>query len=240
MGRSGRSRAALVVGTGVLIAATVTSGLGLTAEPAIAAPPPKKPAPAPPLDPAWFADRPRFEPLDSTPLTVNGLGDYRGAIEVTGTGGGVSTINDVSVEDYVRGIAEVSPSWPAEALKAQAIAARSYALNQAASTVSTPFRTAGANICATDSCQVYAGITKERQEGGSAWAGAVTATAGQVVLYNGTPIFAEYSDSNGGRKNRGGSPRLCRGGRGNIGRRQGGRYRRGDLCRCRRRPRPCH
>ena len=82
--------------------------LALCGPPAVAAPK------APPSDPrGWVFDKARFEPVDAgTPLTV-GSRDYRGAIEVTGTGGGVSTINDVSVEDYVRGIAEVSPSWPA-------------------------------------------------------------------------------------------------------------------------------
>jgi peptidoglycan hydrolase-like amidase len=157
----------------------------------------------------WVVDKARFEPVDpATPLTV-GNSDYRGAIEVTGTGGGVSTINDVPLDDYVRGIAEVPPTWPAEALKAQAIAARSYALNRVAnSPASAPYRAAGADICATDACQVYAGVAKEQQDGGSAWSTAVAATTGQVVLYNGAPIFAEYSSSNGGRTVAGSFPYL--------------------------------
>src|SRR5947209_281294 len=61
----------------------------------------------------WVVDKVRFEPLDPvTPLTVDGK-DYRGAMEVTGTAGGVSTINEVGLDDYVRGIAEVPPNWPA-------------------------------------------------------------------------------------------------------------------------------
>ena len=157
----------------------------------------------------WVVDKVRFEPVDpATPLTL-GNNEYRGAIEVTGTGGGVSTINDVDLDDYVRGIAEVPPSWPPEALKAQAIAARSYALNRLAnSPASAPYRAAGADICATDACQVYAGVAKEQQQGGGAWTAAVAATAGQVVLYNGAPIFAEYSDSNGGRTVAGSYPYL--------------------------------
>src|SRR3954453_11226451 len=157
----------------------------------------------------WVVDKARFEPIDAAaPLTV-GEKNYRGAIEVTGTGGGVSTINDVSLDDYVRGIAEVPSSWPAEALKAQAIAARSYALNRkATSSASAPYRAAGADICATDACQVYAGIAKEQQEGGSGWSAAVAATSNQVIVYNGTPIFAEYSDSNGGRSQAGSFPYL--------------------------------
>jgi len=155
----------------------------------------------------WVVDKVRFEPIDpATPLTVDG-GDYRGAMIVTGTAGGVSTINEVGLEDYVQGIGEVPPTWPVEALKAQAIAARSYALNRLeTSPASAPYKQAGADICNTDSCQVYAGLAKEQQGGG--WAAAVAATAGQVVLYNGAPIFAEYSSSNGGRTVAGSFPYL--------------------------------
>src|SRR5439155_6509812 len=91
----------------------------------------------------------------------------------------------------------------------QAIAARSYALNRKAqSPASAPYRQAGADICNTDSCQVYGGLAKEQQQDGSGWAAAVSATAGQVVLYDGTPIFAEYSSSNGGRTVAGSYPYL--------------------------------
>ncbi|MBV9042751.1 MAG: SpoIID/LytB domain-containing protein [Acidimicrobiia bacterium] len=157
----------------------------------------------------WVVDKARFEPIDpGTPLTY-GNNQYRGAMEVTGAGGGVSTINELALDDYVGGIAEVPSSWPVEALKAQAIAARSYALNRMAnSPPSAPYRAAGADICATDACQVYAGLAKEQGTAGSAWAAAVAATAGQVVLYNGAPIFAEYSDSNGGRTMPGSYPYL--------------------------------
>src|SRR5204863_9351848 len=94
-------------------------------------------------------------------------------------------------------------------LKAQAIAARSYALNRKATApASAPYRQAGADICNTDSCQVYGGVAKEQQDGASAWTAAVRATADQVVLYNGTAIFAEYSSSNGGRTVAGSFPYL--------------------------------
>ncbi|MCU1449618.1 MAG: sporulation protein [Acidimicrobiales bacterium] len=168
---------------------------------------PAKPPPAPAR--GWVVDKVRFEAVDQAmPLTAQGQGDYRGAIEVRSASGGLATIDDVALEDYVRGIAEVPPNWPAEALKAQAIAARTYALHQLASTVSTPFRAAGANICATDGCQVYVGVDKERQQGSAGWLAAVRATAGQAVLANGAPIFAEYSSSNGGRTVGGSYPYL--------------------------------
>jgi SpoIID/LytB domain protein len=199
MGRSDRVGGPVVGSMAVVALALVVAvpGAGVAAK-----------APTSAGSSGWVVDKARFEPIDAaTPLTV-GNNNYRGAIEVTGTGGGVSTINDVALDDYVRGIAEVPSSWPAEALKAQAIAARSYALNRVAGATSAPYRAAGADICATDACQVYAGVAKEQQQGGSGWSAAVGATAGQVVLYNGSPIFAEYSDSNGGRSVAGSFPYL--------------------------------
>jgi len=160
--------------------------------------------------PGWVVDRVRFEPTDpgGGPLTVQDGGAYRGAIEVVPSSGGLAVINDVAVEDYVKGIAEVPSSWPPEALKAQAIAARTFALNAKASPSPSPWRADGADICNTDSCQVYAGLAKELGPGGAAWAAAVDDTKGQVLLSNGKPIFAQYSDSNGGRSVAGSQPYL--------------------------------
>src|SRR5262249_9503188 len=130
----------------------------------------------------------RIESLDGTsPITINGHA-YRGALELT-SGGGVHVINDLNLEDYVRGLSEVPSSWPAEALKAQAIAARSYALW----TLSTK-----PTICPTTACQVYTGMDKENAPYGAQWVAAVQATAGQVLLYQGKPIMAMYSSSDGG------------------------------------------
>ena len=113
--------------------------------------------------------------------------------------GPVVVINDVSLDDYVRGIAEVPSTWPVEALKAQAIAARTYALHELS---------VGHPLCATDSCQVYAGLAKERGPAGGNWVAAVQATSGQVLLYKGQPILAMYSSSNGGRSVAGSMPYL--------------------------------
>jgi len=160
--------------------------------------------------PGWVVDRVRFEPTDpgGGPLTAQDVGAYRGAIEVGPSGGGLAVINDVGLQDYVKGIAEVPSSWPAEALKAQAIAARTFALNAKASPSPSPWRADGADICNTDSCQVYAGLAKELGPEGGAWAAAVDETNGQVLLSNGRPIFAQYSDSNGGRSVAGSQPYL--------------------------------
>src|SRR5438067_243599 len=117
--------------SGLAVAAGLT--VVVSTGPAHGAPAPGSKQPPPPAR-GWVVDRVRFEALDAaTPLTAEGSGDYRGAIEVAPSAGGVATINDVSLDDYLRGVSEVPPTWPAEALKAQAIAARSFALHEVAS-----------------------------------------------------------------------------------------------------------
>ena len=157
---------------------------------------------------AFVVTKARFEPLDGAhPLGAEGAGDYHGAIEVVPDGGAVAVVNDVSVEDYVDGISEVPSEWPAAALQAQAIAARSYLLHS----IRYPGPVAaahGAQICADQNCQVYRGLAKERGAHGANWVAAVASTAGQVLLYNGRPINAMYSSSNGGRTVDGGEPYL--------------------------------
>lgn len=94
-----------------------------------------------------------------------------------------------SLEDYVRRIYEVPNSWGSnggmEALKAQAVAARSYALART---------NAGASsICATEACQVFKPDAK-----GGAWEEAVNATRGWVLMAGGKPFSAWYSSTSGG------------------------------------------
>jgi stage II sporulation protein D len=100
-------------------------------------------------------------------------------------------------EDYLKGIAEVPPSWPRAALEAQAIAARSYALattgwdGAQGETLKTP-------ICATTACQVYRGIPVPFDPTVRRWFGAVRRTTGRVLLYGGRPADTVYfSTSNG-------------------------------------------
>ena len=180
MGRSRRGIAALVGILGVL------SAIGPAAHAQTNAP----------ADPTrWVVDRATFEPLDTTPLTVDGVGDYRGAIElVRSTTNKLAVVNHVSVEDYLKGISEVPAAWPLEAQKAQAIAARTYALHQAAKNKDATT----ADLCDTDSCQVYNGLAKERRAGSEAWLAAVAQTKHQVLLHDNAPINAKYSSSNGG------------------------------------------
>ena len=152
--------------------------------------------------------RARFEPLDgSRPLGVDGLGDYLGSVEVVPDGGALAVVNDVGVEDYVAGISEVPSDWPRAALQAQAIAARTYLLHNVVAP-SPAMAAVGAQICASQDCQVYRGLAKTRAPFGRAWLDSVQATAGQVLLYDGRPINAMYSSSNGGHTVAGGEPYL--------------------------------
>jgi peptidoglycan hydrolase-like amidase len=84
-------------------------------------------------------------------------------------------------EDYLKHIYEMPASWPIEALKAQAVAARTYAVKY------------GSPICPSESCQVI-----KYEYNASAWQQAVDATRGVVVTYGGAPISAWYSSTNGG------------------------------------------
>lgn len=107
------------------------------------------------------------------------------------SGGDLTVVNIVSLEDYIRGILpyEMSSSWPLEALKAQAVCARSYAVTSLNKHSSSHF-----DICNTTDCQVYRGT-------GSANATtdrAVAETVGQYVWYNGTVCQAVYFSSDGG------------------------------------------
>lgn len=123
---------------------------------------------------------------DGGPLHAVGRGrTYRGLLEFTGGPGAARLRNHVDVEQYVKGMAEVPGNWPAAAVQAQAIAARTFALRAMA---------AGGEICDSESCQVYTGVAGE-SPGQNA---AVDATAGTVVLHNGGYASTFYSASGGG------------------------------------------
>jgi len=158
--------------------------------------------------PVWTVDRARFEPVDASAVGIDGLGDYRGALEVANVGGALAAVNDVGLDGYLAGISEMPASWPPEALRAQAIAARTYALSRLDRPTPADLAQLGAQLCATDACQVYAGLTKEHSPGASAWTAAVADTEGEVLQYRGRPIDAEYSSSNGGQSVDGGQPYL--------------------------------
>lgn len=124
---------------------------------------------------------------------------FRGAVEVhRGTDGSLFVIGELPFEDYLKGIAEVPRRWPTEALKAQVVAARSYALSRIAAP-SSRARALGYDLCATDACQVYLGTGVERGAWGERWARAVDETAGEVLLFRGRPAQTLYFSTSNGR-----------------------------------------
>lgn len=100
------------------------------------------------------------------------------------------TVNVVPLEHYLRGVvpAEMQAGWPQQALRAQAVAARTYAVHERGDG-NTYY-----DLCDTAACQAYGGRTAEA----SATTRAVTATASDVLTWGGEPAFAMYSASNGG------------------------------------------
>jgi stage II sporulation protein D len=123
---------------------------------------------------------------------------YPGGLAIRSAADGTLSITvTLPFERYLEGIAEVPPSWPAAALDAQVIAARTYALAHTGwtgpqgETLQTP-------ICATTDCQVYGGIAVPPTPGIRRWDAAVQRTIGQVLLYGDRPADTVYfSTSNG-------------------------------------------
>ena len=136
-------------------------------------------------------------------LPGGGSRDYRTSVQASyRTATTVYSVAVMSMEDYLFGVVprESSSSWPAAALQAQAIAARSYAAYKRAHAPSNQVF----DICDTTQCQVFGGTnsysssgTKTAQEATST-NDAVKASSGVVRTYNGEAIFAEFSASNGG------------------------------------------
>lgn len=119
-----------------------------------------------------------------------------GALEVHRVGGGLQPVLTLPLELYLRGIAEMPSDWHHEALRAQAVTARTYALRQLARGVQPGCQ---CHLGATPLHQVYAGWTKETGAHGPHWVAAVDATAGQVVTYQGKLAWTYFSSSHGGR-----------------------------------------
>ena len=119
---------------------------------------------------------------------------YRGDLAVVlNDRGRLNLVNELPLEDYLRGVvpSELGPdSYPElEALKAQAVAARSYTLRNLGG-----FAEEGYDLCGTPKCQVYGGMGAEHPLSDRA----VAATAGEVLLWDGEPIDALYSATCGG------------------------------------------
>lgn len=128
-------------------------------------------------------------------LKVNGQ-PYRGSIELRRTPAGrLTAINELDLERYLYGVikGEIDPHWPAEAVKAQAVAARTLALQNLAE-LRGKFASEGYTLRATTDSQIYLGVAGE-DPGAIA---AVEATRGIVMTFRGQPIFAAYHSNSGG------------------------------------------
>ena len=115
---------------------------------------------------------------------------YRGSLVVHSTGGLLAAVNHVGLEPYLYGVVpwEMPPSWAAEALKAQAVAARSYAL--------VSVRSGGTfDVYPDTRSQVYGGIAAEDARATAA----INATAGRVVSWNGAVAHTFFHSTSGGR-----------------------------------------
>lgn len=124
---------------------------------------------------------------------------YQGPLVVTATEDGVAVLESMSPEEYLLGIREVPLAWPDEALKTQAVAARTYLAFILAGGRSSTGQRYGYDICATTACQVYAGVAGLDSVDGERWRVAVEATADEILVYDGRPAQALYGSTAGPR-----------------------------------------
>jgi stage II sporulation protein D len=133
-----------------------------------------------------------LEPQGEWPTVVGGR-SYRGRIRLRASGSELLVINQLNMESYLRGVlpAEMGPAqFPQlEALKAQAVAARTYAVAHLGD-----HEDEGYDLCATPACQVYYGVGVEHSLSDRA----VAETAGLIAVFRGQPIDAMYTSTCGG------------------------------------------
>jgi stage II sporulation protein D len=125
-------------------------------------------------------------------IEISGVGTYRGALEVIPTdsdAGALNVVNALGVDQYVKGVIpnESPASWPPAALRAQAIASRSYAL-------SVQVGGNGFDLYDDTSSQVYEGLSSETPRSNTA----ANATRGEVVTYQGQIAQTYFSACSGG------------------------------------------
>ncbi len=117
--------------------------------------------------------------------------EYRGKLYLKLTEKGAIAVNEISIEDYLRGVVgrEIGANSPDESLKAQSVIARTYAYANKGRHGSD-----GADVCNTTHCQVYFGKSAERESVDKA----IKATRGFILSYNLKPISALYHATCGG------------------------------------------
>lgn len=134
-----------------------------------------------------------------TPILVESIGSallvdgspYRGMIELHNSLGKISIINILKMNEYLYGVVpcEIPGGWPSEAIKAQAVAARTYTYHHLMNRKKTLY-----DLDATTSFQVYKGLSAEAKNTNSA----VDETSGYIAVYNNRPIAAFFHSTCGG------------------------------------------
>ncbi len=107
-------------------------------------------------------------------------------------------VANLTLDQYMYGLAEVPASWPEATLQTQAVAGRTYGYDRARSRRASSAWDKPWDLYSTIDDQVYNGIAKEIGEYGPPWVSAVDTTSNQVLLLDGDPITTFYSSSNGG------------------------------------------
>ena len=139
----------------------------------------------------YLAIRPTKSNSSKTQTWFKGYRYYGDFTYVRASGGNMYVVNYVNLEDYVKGVLpyEMSASWPIEALKAQAVSARTFVISNL-----NKHRSLGFDLCNTDDCQVYRGLGSASSNSDSA----VAETAGKYLTYNGDLCETYYYSCNGG------------------------------------------
>jgi stage II sporulation protein D len=131
-----------------------------------------------------------FRPESGGFVTVN-EGPYRGGMTITRNDKGMDVINRLPLEEYLYGVVpkEMSPQWPIEALKAQAVAARTFALYHKKKSRDKEY-----DVYASTSSQVYGGVAAENEKATAA----VNETRGRILVHDGRLILAYFHANSGG------------------------------------------
>ena len=124
-------------------------------------------------------------------VTPGGVKDYRGRLTAVPVSGGRVTVNTVRLESYLRGVVplEMPALWSPAAVRAQSVAARTYAAYERAHPRSSAF-----DVYDTTASQVYGGVDAEHPASDAA----IRATRRRILESDGAPAFTQFGSSNGG------------------------------------------
>ena len=139
-----------------------------------------------------------------TLVTPSGERAYRGRLRAVAVAPGSAardTVNDLAMDSYLKGVVplEIPASWSTEAVRAQAVAARTFASYEREHARSDRYE-----LCDTTSCQVYGGYDAEHPASNAA----VDATARKILTHEGAAAFTQFASSSGGWTSAGSVPYL--------------------------------